>query len=163
MDIDVYILKALTIMFFSTWKTYVGPGLSYAFGLSYIEMLLFNLGAALFSTVFSLRYSRGIGKILNRLFPGKNIKRFNPRYRKFIRFWNKYGLYGTMFLTPVLIGIPVCAFFSVRFGTRKIKIVYMISIFVIIWSTIFYYLGMLGFDFVGDGAIKSFITSLMAS
>ncbi|MBT7086057.1 MAG: hypothetical protein HN737_07885 [Desulfobacterales bacterium] len=160
MDYDIYILKALTIMFFSTWKTYVGPGLSYACGFSYIEMLVFNLGAALTSTVFFLRYSRDIGKRLNRLFPGKNRKRFSPRYRKFIRFWNKYGLYGTMFLTPVLIGIPVSAFFSVRFGTRKIKIIYMVTIFVVLWSTIFYYLGMLGYDLVSDGVLKRIIVSL---
>ncbi|MCK5783033.1 MAG: hypothetical protein KAH06_01185 [Desulfobacterales bacterium] len=149
MDGEIYILKVLTIMMFSTWKTYVGPALSYAYGFSYIEMITYNLGASLFSSFVFLRYSRAINKTISAVFPPKKKKRFNPRYRKYIRFWNKYGFYGTMFLTPVLVGIPVGAFLAVRFGTGKRTIFYMTTVMVVFWSTIFYYLGMLGFDIIG--------------
>jgi hypothetical protein len=157
MDIDIYILKALIIMMFSTWKTYVGPALSYACGFSYIEMLVFNLSASIISTLFFLKYSRMIGNTLSILFLKKQKKRFNPRYRKYIRFWNKYGMYGTMFLTPVLIGIPVGVFLAVRFGTRKTTTMYMITLMVVLWSTVAYYLGMFGFDIVSDGFAKRFV------
>ncbi len=143
-------------MMFSTWKTYVGPAFSYICGFSYLEMILYNLGAALFSTLLFLRFSRAITKLLNAIFPGKKKKQFNPKLRKYIRFWNKYGLYGTMFLTPVLVGIPVGAFLAVRFGTRKRIIIYMTAIMVVFWSTVFYYLGMFGFDIIDDSFLEKF-------
>ncbi len=159
MEIDIYILKALIMMMFSVWKTYVGPALSYACKFSYSEMLVFNLSAAMMSTFFSLRYSRAISKTLNRLFSRKKKPQFNPKYRKYIRFWNRYGLYGTMLLTPVLIGIPIGIFLAVRFGTRKMTIMYAMAFMVLFWSTIFYYLGMFGFDIIHDSVVKRYMTT----
>ncbi len=143
-------------MMFSTWKTYVGPAFSYACGFSYWEMVLYNLGAALISIFLFLRYSRAINKTFTKIFRKKNKRRFNPRYRKHIRFWNKYGLYGTLFLTPILIGLPIGVFLAVRFGTKKQTIFYITAIMVVFWSSLFYYLGILGYAFIDLSLIEKF-------
>ncbi len=160
---EIYALKVLIVMMFSSWKTYCGPAMSFSFGFSYFEMLIYNIGAALASVLISLKYSRAISRIIRRLFVKKSVPKFNPKFRKYLRFWRKYGLYSIMFLTPVLIGVPVGAFLAVRFGTSKKKAFYIIAAMVVVWSTLFYYLGMFGYNIVGDELMERILTFLHLS
>ena len=46
---DIYILQVKSVFLLSLWKTYVGPALSVPYGFSYVEMLVFNISAAMVS------------------------------------------------------------------------------------------------------------------
>ncbi|WP_020531576.1 hypothetical protein [Flexithrix dorotheae] len=143
MDVSEYLIKALTVFLLSLWKTYVGPALSFGFGFSYFEMVIFNYSAALISALVSLYFAPNIVAFIRRLFKMKP-KPYNARWRKILVFWNKYGFYGVMVLSPILISIPLGAIISQRFKTPAPKILIYLSVMVLFWSSLAYFLAKFG-------------------
>lgn len=137
---DTYLLQALSVFFLSLWKTWLGPALSAPYGFSYGEMLIFTLSAALLSAGVTLHFSRDINALIRRLLPKRQSKPgFRPELRKYLRFWKRYGFYGVMALTPVLIGIPLGVWISARLGTHKPRILMALCIFSVFWSSLLYF------------------------
>ena len=143
------LLQGSSVFVLSLWKTYLGPALSAAYGFSYPEMLVFNLGAALLSAGVTLHFSRDINALIRQLLPRKQDKpAFRPELRKYLRFWKRYGFYGVMVLTPVLVGIPLGVWIAARFGTHKPRIMVTVSIMCLFWSTLLYYAARVGITFI---------------
>lgn len=146
--IDSYLLQALSVIFLSFWKTWLGPALSAAYGFSYWEMITFNVSAAMVSGMVTLHFSRDINALIRRLLPEKQGK---PRYRKelrrYVRFWRRFGFYGVMALTPGLIGIPLGVWVSARLGTHKLPILGALATFSIMWSSALYFTARAGISF----------------
>lgn len=61
-------------------------------------------------------------------------KIFTPRSRKFVRLWNKYGLIGVSFLTPVILSIPVGTILLNAFEDNKKKIFIYMFFSILFWS-----------------------------
>ena len=78
----------------------------------------------------------------------ENKPRFRKELRRYVRFWRRYGFYGVMVLTPVLIGIPVGVWVSARLGTGKRQILVMVTLFSILWSSVLFKAARVGFDFI---------------
>ncbi|MBX2842618.1 MAG: hypothetical protein KTR26_12675 [Flammeovirgaceae bacterium] len=143
MEVSEYIIKALTVFLLSLWKTFVGPALSFGFGFSYLEMVIFNYSSALFSALISLYFAPNIMAFISRLFK-LEPKPYNARWRKVLVFWKKYGFYGIMLLSPILIGIPLGVIISQRFKTPASKILIYMSVMVLFWSSLAYFLAKFG-------------------
>lgn len=147
--IDSYLLQGLSVFFLSLWKTWLGPALSVPYGLSYWEMLAWSMGGAMFSATVTLHYSRHINALVRRLLPKKEGRpHFRRDLRRYLRFWQRYGFYGVMLLTPVLIGIPLGAWISARLGTRKPRILVTLAVCCMLWSSALYYAAHIGITFI---------------
>lgn len=118
--------KYLTVLLSSMVKFIAGPLAGLALGLNIVETALFTaLGMMSTVLLFTL-----VGKPLRTLLQKtlwKNRKRFSPRNRQFVRIWNRWGLFGLSFLTPVLFSpIGGALLVNIFGGTKKAIISYML-------------------------------------
>jgi len=137
---DTYFLQAATMYFLSLWKTYLGPLIAAGSGFSYIEMLLFNLGAALSSSVSVLFLTDLWVKKLQ-----SKRKGFNKHLRKVLKIWKRYGKRGSAVLAPILIGIPTYAVIARRFKQSRRSILLEITIITFAWCSVIFVAGREGF------------------
>ena len=146
---EIYILQVKSVFLLSLWKTYVGPALCVPYGFSFLEMLLFNISAAMISGYVILRFNSQINTMLGKLLPKRKSKPgFKPQLRKYLRFWHRYGFYGVMALTPILIGIPLGVWISARLGTGKTHIMLTLFVFSVFWASLSYYATLSGISLV---------------
>jgi uncharacterized membrane protein len=139
-------LESSTIIVLSLWKTYVGPALAVGFAMGYIEAVGYTLlGAAI--TVCATLYFEGVmTQLFNRLrsaLASTNQQQqptFKPSLRRALRFYRRYGFWGLMLLTPVLVGLPVGIWIAVRLGSAKLKVAITVMIMALFWSSLSYYL-----------------------
>ncbi len=136
---DAYLLQALAMFFFSLWKTYIGPLMAAGLDFSYWEMLTYNVGAALISTLGVLFTSDWIFTRRK-----TEVKGFDKNLRRILRFWRRYGKWGAALLSPVLFGIPTYAFVARRLKDRRRDILLEISVVTFIWCSVLYWLGLQG-------------------
>lgn len=77
---------------------------------------------------------------------GENKDLKNSRYYKI---WNKYGIVGLGFLSPLLFGAPLGAALGIALGAEKKPLLIWMSIGIVIWSAILTaagFLGLMGFE-----------------
>ncbi|MGM0563818.1 MAG: hypothetical protein ACQES2_05755 [Pseudomonadota bacterium] len=147
--IDSYLLQGFSVFFLSLWKTWLGPALSVPYGFSYWEMIAWNISGAMVSATVTLHFRRDINAFIRRLLPRRERKPgFRRELRRYVRFWRRYGFYGVMLLSPVLVGIPLGAWISARLGTPKPRILTMLAIFSVLWSSALYYAAQFGISFI---------------
>ena len=131
---ETYLLQALSIMFFSAWKTYIGPAIAAAASFSYWEMLLFNMGAALSSAAATLLVTDfWIARRRNK------ARGFNKNLRRILKIWRRYGKRTTLFLSPILLGIPSYALLARHFKESRLTIMLELSLITFIWCTGIYW------------------------
>ena len=137
-------MKELTIIFFSTWKfAATFPLAIYAMKMSFKETLLYtNVGGIIGAVVFVF-FSDFLIKAFNNYWPESlKIKRktravFTKRNRLLVKIKSKYGLYGIVILSPVLLSIPLGSFLTVKYyGTQKANIIWLIA-GQIFWSLVY--------------------------
>ncbi|MBN2610456.1 MAG: hypothetical protein JXB00_02775 [Bacteroidales bacterium] len=142
-------MKALTVIFFSSWKfAATFPFAVYVLKMNGVEILLYtNLGGIIGALTF-LYFSELFIRLWNRYWPEKlkfgksDRKLFTKGNRRIIRIKSKYGLTGIVILSPVLLSIPVGAFLTVKYyGLRTKNILWLIA-GQVSWSVIytFFYL-----------------------
>lgn len=133
------LIQVATMVFFSVWKTYLGPLIAAVSGFSYWQMLMINLGAALSSMSVAL--------VLTEWWMRASRRRagFNGRLRKALRFWKRYGNHGSLILAPVLLGIPTYTIVARRLKTSKRSIAVSVTIVAGLWCSLFYWAGREGF------------------
>jgi hypothetical protein len=69
---------------------------------------------------------------------------------KYYRIWNKYGIIGLGFLSPLLFGAPLGAALGIALGAEKRPLLIWMSIGIVIWSailTVAGFLGLMSFEF----------------
>ena len=141
-------MKELTIILLCTFKfAATFPVAIYAMKMSFTETLLYtNIGGILGALVFVF-FSDLLIKAFNAYWPEslklkkKKRKIFTKRNRRLVSIKVKYGLYGIVILSPVLLSIPVGSFLTVKYyGTHKSNIILLIAgqIFWSVAYTIFY-------------------------
>lgn len=137
-------MREFTIIFTSSWKfAATFPIAVYLMRMSFFETLLYtNIGGILGVIVFSV-FSKGLLKMWNSCWPEqlkysrKSKKIFSKKSRWLVTLKNKYGLPGIVFLTPVLLSIPVGAFLVTKYyRQKKTSYVWLIT-GQIAWSLIF--------------------------
>ncbi len=134
-----YLLQALTIFWLSLWKTYIGPLMAAGLGFSYWEMMLYNISAALSSSLIVL-YASDIYFARRK----SNPKGFNRKLRQALGYWKKYGKWVALTLAPVLLGIPTYVFIARRLKERRRIIMLEIGAITSAWCTLIYFAGKQG-------------------
>jgi hypothetical protein len=125
--------KYLSVYFISMLKFIGGPTLGIAIGLSVVETVATTVMGMMTTVVIISFFGPGLRRWTNKTFR-KDQKVFSPRNRKFVTFWNKYGLFGISFLTPVVFSPILGTLLVNAFGASKSKILGYMLFSAIFWS-----------------------------
>ncbi len=133
----IYVLCMLKIIF--------GPTMGYAAGLPpFVTTLITIAGMMTTISIFSFFGEQLRHTAFIRFFKFKKV--FSPQSRRFVKIWNKFGLIGISFLTPILLSPPGGAILAIAFGGSPKKMIIYMFIFSVMWSFIITY----GFYFSSD-------------
>ena len=130
----------LAVMLISMVKFGAGPISAKAFQLTAIETMI-SMVAGMMVTVVVLTTLFGdiFYNWLKKTF-FKNRKVFSEKSRRIVTVWNKYGLIGIAFLTPVLFSPIGGTLIAVSFGEHKQKIILYMLASAVFWAPVTYYL-----------------------
>ena len=149
------LLECKTIFLLSLWKTYVGPALGVSFDMTYIEAVGYTMlgaGVTVFATLYFEQKVTRAFKSLMGVFTNKNAQKsptFKPVLRKALVFYKRYGFWGLMALTPILIGLPIGILIAVRLGTTKHKVAVTVMLMSLCWSSLSYIVTINGAEQLG--------------
>ena len=137
-------MKALTIVFFCSWKfALTFPMAIYIMKMSFIETILYtNLGGIaglIFFTLLSnqliIFWSKYISPRLNN--EEEKKVRINKKRRRIIKLKNRYGLLGIVILNPIILSIPISSFLvSKYYGTSRKNLIWLFT-GQFLWSIIY--------------------------
>jgi hypothetical protein len=139
-------MKEITIIFFCTWKfAATFPVAVYIMKMSFWETLIYtNIGGVIGAVIF-FYFSDFLIRLWKRYWPEslsvhrRKKKVFTRGNRRFVILRRKYGLPGIVFLSPVLLSIPLGSFLAVKYyGTRTRNIVWLIA-GQVFWSLVYTY------------------------
>ncbi|MBN2215591.1 MAG: hypothetical protein JW723_15270 [Bacteroidales bacterium] len=137
-------MKELTIVFFCTWKfAATFPVAIYIMKMSFTETILYtNIGGIIGAVVFVF-FSDLLIKAYDRFWPEKfKLKKkkkavFTKRNRLLVRIKTRFGLYGIVILSPLILSIPVGSFLMVKYyGKHRSNIIWLIT-GQIFWSLVY--------------------------
>lgn len=137
-------MKELTIIFLCTFKyAATFPLAIYVMKMSFTETLFYtNVGGIIGAVVFVF-FSDLLIRMYNKYWPESlKIKRkakriFTKRNRLLVKIRKRYGLYGIVVLSPVILSIPVGSFLMVKYyGTHKSNIIWLIA-GQVFWSLVY--------------------------
>lgn len=147
-------LKILIVFAVSSIKFLLAPALSFSLGLNFVQTLLSTTAGGIVGVIIFFFLSRWIillyaryfvyymHRLKTRIYGFLHIslpvyipaRRFTRRNRLIIKVVRKYGLFGIVALTPVLLSIPVGTFLATRYySTNRYLLVYL-SGSVLFWS-----------------------------
>jgi hypothetical protein len=131
-----YLITFLGIYFLCLFKFIAGPLLGSAAG--------FSLWEIVFVTVSGMMTSVGLFSFLGEWFRKnwgvirrKKPNRFSKKNRNIIRVWQKFGVWGIAFLTPVVLTPIGGTVVLTSFGIPKRKILISMLISALFWATAF--------------------------
>ena len=130
----------------------MGPALGASFEMTYSEAVGYTMmgaGVTVYTTLYFERALTRFFRTLTGLLPGRGLKerpRFKPGLRKVLRLYNRYGFWGLMVLTPVLIGLPVGVWIAVRLGSSRLKVAATVLLMALFWSSLSYMVALNGLE-----------------
>lgn len=130
----------------------MGPVLGVGFDMSYIEAVGYTMmgaGVTVYTTLYFERALTRFFRGLIGLIPGQGLKErpsFKPGLRKTLRLYKRYGFWGLMVLTPILIGLPLGVWIAVRLGSSKTKVAVTVLLMALFWSSLSYIVTLNGFE-----------------
>jgi hypothetical protein len=129
------IINCIAVYLGSMFKFIIGPLTGAARDLSFIETVIFT-SLGMMTTVFliSLMSDEFRHKLIWRLKRDKRL--FTRRNRQIVRLWNRFGLEGIAFLTPVLLMPIGGALIAMSFGGSRIRMYKYMFVSSVFWSLI---------------------------
>ena len=126
----------IIVILSSGFKFALGPVMGKVFSMSNLEIIiLMIIGMMLTVTLLTTLVGDLFYGFLKRtLF--RNRKIFSPKTRNIVRVWNKRGLIGIAFLTPVLFSPVGGALIAISFGEDKKKIILYMFLSACLWAPI---------------------------
>jgi hypothetical protein len=137
-------MKELTVIFFCSWKfAATFPIAVYVMRMSFAETLLYcNIGGII-GTLVSVYFSGVLIKMWDKYWPErfklpkKTRKIFTKRNRMFVKIKRRFGLFGIVVLSPVILSIPLGSFLTVKYyGIRRANILWLIA-GQVFWSVVY--------------------------
>ena len=137
-------MKEITIIFFCSWKfAATFPLAIYVMRMSFTETLIYTNIGGILGTLASVYFSGFLIKLWNTYWPEKlkfhhqKRKLFTRRNRWFVKIKLKYGLFGIVVLSPVLLSIPLGSFLAVKYYGLKNKNILWLITGQIFWSLVY--------------------------
>ena len=132
--------KWVLVLVLSMFKFILGPSIGYAEKLPWITTAIFTaLGMMTSVVIFSFMGT----ELRNKFFKRVNRKKkpiFRKRTRRMVRIWQKYGMQGVAFLTPLLLTPIGGTIIAISFGASKRKIIFYMLPNAIFWAFTLTYL-----------------------
>jgi hypothetical protein len=131
------IVKWLLIALSSSVKFVAGPLLGKGYDLPWWQTAIFTfmgmmITVVLFSTVAKAFFHKYMKKLFNR-----NEKRVTPYKRRVVKVWNKFGISGVAFLTPILLTPIGGSIVAASFGAHPVKVIGYMAISGAFWAVVF--------------------------
>jgi hypothetical protein len=132
-------LKYLSVAALCALKFVPGVLLGASLGLELWEQILATIiGGASGVFIFTYYGAKLRNWIARRLKPGQTLGDMQSAGLDWKRrFWNKYGLAGTAFLTPPVLSPPIGVGLALSFGTPKKKILTYMLASIVFWGAAF--------------------------
>ncbi len=127
--------EAAYVYFLSIFKFIFGPvlGLSYGFGVI-LTSIITTLGTVTAAVVFSF-FGPQIRAFIALFRRNKKKKKvFTKKNRRFVKIWNKYGVGGIAFFTPILLTPIGGTILANAFGGKKSDIIKYMLLWSAFWS-----------------------------
>jgi hypothetical protein len=147
-------MKEVTIIFFSSFKfAATFPLAIYIVKMSPVETLVYTNAGGIIGTFVFMYLSEFFIRMWNKYWPQrlkrnkKKNKKFTARNRRIVNIKVKYGMWGIMILSPLLLSIPVGSFLMVKYYGLKLRNMLWLLVGQVAWSLVyvlfFYYIRVL--------------------
>jgi len=131
------VVKWLSVLLLSSLKFVGGPLLGRGYDLPWWQTALFTFLGMMLSTVFFSTVARAFFyKYVKGIF-FRNEKKISPAKRRIVKVWNKFGISGVAFLTPILLTPIGGAIIASSFGERPVKIIGYMAVSAAFWALVF--------------------------
>ncbi|GMQ31236.1 hypothetical protein [Algoriphagus confluentis] len=130
------VLTFFGIYVLSLFKFISGPVLGYAAGYSFFESVFVTLAGMMTSVFVFTLIGTEIKKMLEKRFIIKRVV-FTKKSRRIVQIWQKTGIIGIAFLTPLILTPIGGTLILVSFGTQKRKIFFYMFISGLFWASFF--------------------------
>jgi hypothetical protein len=127
------ILLYLSIFLVSGVKFMVGVAMSLAKGLSFWEQFLCTTAGGIGGSVFFTYLGDAVRGWISKL-RGRPPKPLSPRW---MRFWERYGLWGVVLLTPPILSPPIGTAIALAFRTPRGILAWRLTIAMVLWGIVF--------------------------
>jgi len=120
-----------TVMVFGGVEFWLAVPAGFAFGLHPAVTCLATVGGGIIGMLVVLIPGERIGAWLAKRREGK------PKTKNAVRaarIWDKYGLIGFAFFSPILPGVPLGALMALALGTPKWRVMSWFSLSLVAWS-----------------------------
>jgi hypothetical protein len=119
------------------------PAAVLLFDYNFVKVIATTVSGGIFGVVVFTYLSDALIKWWNRY----RLRRFNKKYKSFsksnrriIRVKSRFGLMGIALVSPILLSIPVGAFLCDKFYKNKKKVMLYLSVSVIFWDILLYFI-----------------------
>ena len=131
------IAKYLSVFLLSMVKFFGGPLTGVALGLNFWQTFGLTVGGMMTSvTVFSI-----IGTAVSKYYARERIRKkkpiFNKKSRRIVKVWQKFGMGGIAFLTPVLLSPIIGTIIATVLGAKRGQILLHMLWSAVLWGTVF--------------------------
>lgn len=151
----IQIFKLIQILILSGIKFLFAPLISIGYGFNYFQTVIFTTAGGILGILFFYFLSKWIIRQYNKFCPvvfsyftGEKVeqakkilnceqppkKKFTRKNKIIINIRRKYGFFGIILLTPVLLSIPLGAFLAQKYYSKKANVLVYMSISVVLWS-----------------------------
>jgi len=150
------VLELLSIVLLSGIKFLFAPIISIGYGYSFLQTIILTSVGGILGVFFFYFLSKWIirkyyhycpvivsyfagedakQKVIQSQCGKKNKKSFTKKNKFIIKARRNYGFLGIIFLTPILLSIPIGAFLAQKYYSKNKRILVYLSLSVAIWST----------------------------
>jgi hypothetical protein len=151
----INIFELIQVVIISGVKFLFAPFVSIGYGFNYLQTVLLTTIGGIAGLLFFYYLSKWMMRIYFRICPvvvsyfgGEEArkalqesqcrkpdkKKFTRKNKTIVNIRKKYGLFGIIFLTPILLSIPIGAFLAQKYYSKKSHILVYLSLSVIMWS-----------------------------
>ncbi|NDK57530.1 hypothetical protein GWO68_16520 [Pontibacter sp. BT213] len=142
----------MSVYLISMVKFFAGPLTGVAVGLTYFETVLLTIAGMMTTVIIFSIIGRALSKWWAKRQRAKNKPMFSKKNRRIVTIWNKFGVVGVAFLTPILLTPIVGTVVAALFGAPRKQIFIHMLWSSVIWSAL---LNLMVFEF-GDFASRFF-------
>lgn len=129
------IAKYMSVLLASTLKFVGGPLAGLALGLSWPETAICTVLGMMVSVVLVVFAGALLEQISARFRRGP-VKRFSRKTRMAVRIWQRAGMAGIAFLTPILLTPIGGTVLAVSFRVNRVKLVGYMLLSAVIWAVV---------------------------